>query len=464
MNREFSEWEELRAEIEKKKKTVQKPEEVLRDIKLVEKPRFNETDIKVIEIIINEKALTLKSLREKIAKSRISIYHSIKKLERFGILKKDKRVVRLLDNDLVNSISALINGNFNLNYITGERLSVMISLLERRSIDMIANDLGISESSVYKYLDELDEFVEKSDGFYRIRDDRELINFLRTINEILGEIFVEYRYKDEFLIKSRRELGYELTAFSRFPEFGIEFNDNYNYYSSKRNLKIEEIFVHSLRFSKNRDMMANCIRFLLRNSRSIDLVKVEECAIRFNVLDLWFDMVAYLSGKNVLMGEIFPTDNREFLEDSGDIFHNLEEINSLTVEEKFFRNSIHREPNRLLLCEDILKSNPINAINWNLLYEMYVNERELNLPWNILINRLTILENRIKVRIPIRNKLYRYFLRNSILTLLKTETTIEDIRDKLEIPEYRIRNLLNKLVREGVVERLDTKPISFRVL
>ncbi|HIE34035.1 MAG TPA: hypothetical protein EYP86_02715 [Candidatus Altiarchaeales archaeon] len=195
----------------------------------------------------------------------------------------------------------------------------------------------------------------------------------------------------------------------------------------------------------------------------MDFSIIEKNSNKFNTLDLWFDILAYLNSGEVINSEMFHEGSvrEKLIREAKPIFSNLEKYNSLSSDDIFLKMSLSPIPGSLLKCKEILN----NSIpNWDYIYKRYMEEQKISeINCKLLINRLITLEKRTGKIIPIKNKLYRSLLKNSILNLLTGRRTVNELRDKLECPEYRIRNLLNKMVREGIVEKFDTDPISFKI-
>jgi len=73
-------------------------------------------------------------------------------------------------------------------------------------------------------------------------------------------------YKDGVLFKSLRVQDATFTSFSSYMDYGIELGLRDNYYTlPKRELSIEEVFIHSLDSAEDRSQKLFCILFYLRN-------------------------------------------------------------------------------------------------------------------------------------------------------------------------------------------------------
>jgi hypothetical protein len=80
-------------------------------------------------------------------------------------------------------------------------------------------------------------------------------------------------YKDSVLFKSLRVQDATFTSFSAYMDYGIELGLRDNYYTlPKRELSIEEVFIHSLDSAEGRSQKLFCILFYLRNRDKLQSV------------------------------------------------------------------------------------------------------------------------------------------------------------------------------------------------
>ena len=80
-------------------------------------------------------------------------------------------------------------------------------------------------------------------------------------------------YKDSVLFKSLRAQDATFTSFSSYMDYGIELGLRDNYYTlPKRELSIEEVFIHSLDSAEGRSQRLFCILFYLRNRDKLQSV------------------------------------------------------------------------------------------------------------------------------------------------------------------------------------------------
>lgn len=78
-------------------------------------------------------------------------------------------------------------------------------------------------------------------------------------------------YSDNVLFKSIRHHDATTTSFSAYREYGIDLGLRDNYYTlPKRDLSIEEVFIHSLDSAEELQQRLFCILFYLKNREKLD--------------------------------------------------------------------------------------------------------------------------------------------------------------------------------------------------
>src|SRR3989338_1193816 len=78
-----------------------------------------------------------------------------------------------------------------------------------------------------------------------------------------------------------------------------------------------------------------------------------------------------------------------------------------------------------------------------------------------VLSALELIEEKEKIAIPIKQKLVKFCLQQSILFLAKKPLTISEIKEKIDFPEPAIRNTIVRLAKQGKIRKLAGKP--FRV-
>ena len=471
----MQEWDILKSVVEKGAYSRKKDESTLEEAIGVESTSkiekkltglvINKTDALVLNELMEHTTMSLKTLRRKVKKSRISIYHSLKKLEERGFIRKEKSSVRLEENKITRMLKKLSSEGFSFNKLTGKRIKLLQSLTEWRSPDDLSTDLDISVSSAYKYISQLDSVLDNKKNNYRIkRNKKTLLEFLELIDEgdSMGsaEIWIS---QNAALIKTEGEHAGSLTSFSRFNEFGIDVSNisSKYYHTPARELRPEEILVHSIKSSENSEMLSYSIAFYLNNSEFLNPLLVERLAAKFGVMDLWMDIQSYISNNSrVREGNMFISKD-DFSGRFGFDFRQYEENQvdekiKLSDEVLFISQIISINPVDVLKCEKLVKE---KKLDWGVIKRVISDSGgDLLEP---LIPRMEVVSKRAGVNIPIIRDLRNAFIEGEIKNLLDEKRTVKGIQEILEIPEYQVRNILNKMSREHKIKKLYTNPLMY---
>jgi len=441
----IEDWDALKSVIEEKKE-VETPKKEEREIP--KEFMINKTDLAIIKTLLRKEKISLKDLREDTNRSRVSIYLSIKRLKKLSLIDENEHLIELKKNSLVDSIADLFNENFSFEKLLGERLLILQSLMDWKGLDQIAVECNISTPSVYRYLRELKPLIKKTGKGYKINGDKKgLIDFLETVKdqiEISSKTFQIWSSSDGKLLKTINAIDGSLTAFSRFPEFDVDYSSEYfYYYVPRKELSLEEIFVHSLRCAEDDKIFSMVTEFYMKNNERMDIFNIDELALRFDTVDSWLDLQAHIMD---MRGKDDDTE-----EDS--------ELYYLSPENTFLSKSLSNTLGDILECEEIMKK---EELSWEILFHEYVlQQRYPDFRWKVIISRLQILEQRTGIKIPTLKKLSNMYLEKAIVKAIKEPRTVNELRRELNIPGYRIRNTLSRMVKTGFIQKIETKPLKF---
>lgn len=276
--------------------------------------------------------------------SRSSVYVKLKILEDLSVIENKKGEITLKRNSLTQNIIDLLAEGFPVGYLKGRRTELLLNLLDQSSIKELSKKMHIRENQMYKYLHHLYPLLSKEKDRYSINPkNKKLIEMLKSLKK-------QIYFTDEIILcsvdegilkkvlKNSNSDGV-LTGFSKFTEYGVDYYTIHDYlWYPEKKLTLEEIFVHAIRASENANMLAIAIIFYLKNQEKMELIKIENYAKKFNVLELWYDIQAYLNDE--------PLKNEEW-------FLPLEEFNEKCRLYKVFMKSKYRQNNILTLFSEI---------------------------------------------------------------------------------------------------------------
>ena len=257
-------------------------------------------EIKVLEELKNRGVETLAELAELTGKSKGWLSEVIRGLERRDFVKREGRKIRLSSNYETRVLNSLMSSFSLEKLLLGKREDILRSLfLKPKSISELEKEF--SKSMVYKSVRDFEELgvVGVHEGNYFIIS-AELKEFLKATSHLDLEI------DKKIIVKAGRgeEGGGIETAFSKFSEYGVEYypKDRYLYKGGEEQLTINHILAHAIALAEDKKQFAICGIFYLKNRDKIDDKAVREEVSKYDCLDRWLDMKAYISGGGSLEG------------------------------------------------------------------------------------------------------------------------------------------------------------------
>lgn len=367
---------------------------------------LNNTDIGILGIVLDEKKVGIEDIKKKLTRSDIALNRSLKKLSMLSWIGRKGNVIYLGQGYAVDLLKDMRSSKFRLDYLVGKRMSLMISLLGWRSIQGVSTYIGVDERRTRRYLSEIEPMFEVSpSGSFRIdRNNKTLIHFLEYMASGRSDkaVFEIWSSGEERLLRSDKELdtdAFTLTSFSRFFDYGMGHTPGENYYyEPRRDLSLEEILIHSMKSSDNRDMFSLSVAFFLRYHEYMDHIKIEELAIKYEVMDLWLDMHAYIKDiEGCIHNRNMFITREEFLERFGMLPVIKEtdlDYGEFSREAVFLHRLLSPKSDGIVDCEQMIKREKVNMRV--VLKACIVQLKEsADLPPDIVKNRLNSLENRV---------------------------------------------------------------------
>ncbi len=279
---------------------------------------MNSTSISILKAIING-THDIATLKEISGVKEWQFNEQTKKLLQDGFIKKEGNGIELQENAktvLLKKISQTCNLE---NLLRDSNELVFSYLTESLTVNEIVTNTGLSTATIYRAISDLGAIgiIQKetdTKGFHwgkipeRIHIDlskTDLIDFakiLKTEREKMYEPDAEVIYIDKEKTLKKVTKGKitegELTAFSVFPNNGIQYESPYDYYvKQKEPLDIHDIIIHSvLTAYKDNDKMGliMSIVFYVHNKNKIDTKRLREIATSFGIASLWIDVEAYI--------------------------------------------------------------------------------------------------------------------------------------------------------------------------
>ncbi len=198
---------------------------------------------------------------------------------------------------------------------------VFQNLAEPKTVNDIQELTELSLRTIQRAVSELESIGavrrDESGKVLLNRDYEPLYLFAKYLRTESGkkytEPYAEIIYQDlartlKKVPKGKRVNG-ELTGFSLFPDYGIEYHTTHDYYIKQdTSLQLEEVLIHAvLAAGKEQDkhgiVMATI--FYLKNKQRLDPLILRRAARDYKMLDVWIDIEGYLQNTPVKNQDLF---------------------------------------------------------------------------------------------------------------------------------------------------------------
>ena len=198
--------------------------------------------------------------------------------------------------------------------------AVLCNMTEPATIKEMQDATGLSLRTVQRAVSDFDSvgIVRRNHNRIHIRQDRETVllfaKYLKTEKELsLIEPDSEIIYQDSLRVlkkaKKGKKIKGELTGFSMFWDYGIEYHTTHDYYARQDSpLRIEEVLVHAIVAAvkdQNKSETTMCVLFYLRNRSRMDTADIRLTARLYSVSDVWLDIEGYIRNNPVTNNRLF---------------------------------------------------------------------------------------------------------------------------------------------------------------
>lgn len=252
--------------------------------------RLRKNDIQALAFIAGSKEpVNSRSLLAELGLRRETVSRLLTHLEEQGLVERKGREVILADTPPAEAFKRLYYSHraSPLQKILSLRKMELLARLDQppKSLEALAKETSISGDTLYGYLKGLVRLgiVKQSEegkaylySFNYILWP-ELKEFVTALMEyqarrlVPREALLIKSYGDSVLFKSIRQQDATPTSFSAYGEYGIDLGLRDNYYIlPKRELSIEEVFIHSLDSAEDLRQRLFCILFYLKNKNKLE--------------------------------------------------------------------------------------------------------------------------------------------------------------------------------------------------
>jgi predicted transcriptional regulator len=251
---------------------------------------FSQNDIRALVLIIgSEEPMNPRALQAELGLQRETISRLITHLVEKGLVERRGREVTLAGTPPAEAFKRFYYSHraSPLPKILTHHKMELLARLDQipKSLEDLAGETGIPSDTLYGYLKEYLRLAvvkrSREDKAYRYSFNfilwSELKDFVTELLEyqalrlVPRSALLIKSYGDSVLFKSIRPQDATFTSFSAYGDYGIELGLRDNYYTlPKRELSIQEIFVHSLDSAWESSQKLFCVLFYLKNMKNRD--------------------------------------------------------------------------------------------------------------------------------------------------------------------------------------------------
>lgn len=284
---------------------------------------MNKTLIEILKKISNGTNST------KILKQELRISES-----QFNTLVKD-----LIEQNYISKEDGLLKIKLNPKYTLFNKISkqhdiekllcdsnekILINITEPRTFEEIKKNTGLSLRTIQRAVSDFSSIgaITKKNNKINLKQENEDIvlfaKYLKTEeNAKLTEPNSEIIYQDSRRVLKKtlknEKIEGELTGFSLFSDYGIDYHTINDYYIKQNGvLKLEEVLIHaviSATKNQNKNEITICMLFYLKNRDDMDPLEIRRIARSYSISNVWLDMEGYIRNNPVTNTHLFLPKN-----------------------------------------------------------------------------------------------------------------------------------------------------------
>lgn len=239
-----------------------------------------------------------------------------KRLEERGLIRNTGRTL-IPQRDAVTLLLKRASERHNLEIILrGSNERVFCSLAEPGTVTDIAERTGLSVPTIYRALRDLYSVGAARNRNGMIYVDGSLTDLAKAMRIVSEgtDVHAHTIYRDSqgmlVSVPAKSAHGGQLTAFSRFGEFGVEYHTTRGYYIEQEyGVDIHDILVHALLAAveyRDKNEMSMVLVFYMKHRRQMDTTRIRRVASRFGVAGIWLDVESYVRNRTAKNTALFP--------------------------------------------------------------------------------------------------------------------------------------------------------------
>lgn len=240
----------------------------------------------------SENTLSSKNISRMLGIRQDSVSRIITRLEKKGLVERSDNGVILTNTLQAECFKKLYYKHRTSPFekiLSDQRMNFLSQIDSKpKSVEDITKEISISNRTIYNYLKnflglgivkktKIGKKSKYSFNYILWNDLKKLVDMFTQIMptiDIPRDALLIKDYGDHVLFKSKKQLDAKLTAFSAYEKHGIKLFLRDNYYTlPKRDIPIEDIFIHSMDSAEDITHRMYCILFYLKNRDRLKTVK-----------------------------------------------------------------------------------------------------------------------------------------------------------------------------------------------
>ena len=281
--------------------------------------KMNKTSIRLLKHV-NKGTTDISRLKQILGTSDSQFRLLTGDLIKQGYLSRDKKILKANSSPKYILFSKVAR-RYDIQLILHDsNEAVLCSITEPVTITEIQNITGLSLRTIQRTMANFYSvgIIERNNDKICIRQKNEDVflfaKYLKIERESdATELDSEIIYQDSQRTLKKAEKGKkidgELTGFSLFSDYGIEYHTIYDFYVKQDALlNAKDVLVHAILSAKknqNKNEIAMCMLFYLRNRDKMRSTDIRLTAKMYSILDIWLDIEGYIRNSPVTNTQLF---------------------------------------------------------------------------------------------------------------------------------------------------------------
>ena len=261
-------------------------------------------ELRILDKLL-EQPKTVGTLADTIGKSQSWTSELVQSLEDQHLVDKDG-AVRLADTYEAGLVAELLRTYDVEKVLVGKREEILAALVDNPKMVADLERQGFPSSTVYAALKDLQEVgvVEETKDGYQVLDET-VRRFLEARQSTPFETVYEAD-GEQVIVASGDDVGGDVTAFSAFQRYGIDYYpaDTYRY-RGDREVGMEDVLIHAVLCAEDRKQMAMTGVFYLTHRTTLESNELWRLAGKWDCVERWADLLAFLDQREVKQDELF---------------------------------------------------------------------------------------------------------------------------------------------------------------